>query len=214
LPGRVSESIILRSYPFAEADLIVSFFTRDQGKLRGVARRARRPKSNFGAGLERLSLVQMHYFQRETRELTTLDFCEIVRSQFALQANYETAVGLDYMAEVAEELLPPHEPNDRYFRLLLAALDYLGSSKDPQAIWPAVLYTSLWAVRLSGFLPGLRVRPESLAIAQEMFEKPIRGLTPRDWTRQTAADLRQFLNRTIEEQVEKRLLTAPLLESL
>ena len=57
MPARVSEAIVLRTYPFREADLVVSFLTRDQGKLRGVARRARRPKSGFGAGLERLSHV-------------------------------------------------------------------------------------------------------------------------------------------------------------
>ncbi|MCS7025433.1 MAG: DNA repair protein RecO [Bryobacteraceae bacterium] len=214
MASRVSESIILRTYPFAEADLIVSFFTRDQGKLRGVARRARRPKSSFGAGLERLSVVQMHYYQRENRELVTLDSCDLIRSQFALQSSYETAVGLDYIAELAEELLPPHEPNDRFFRLLIAVLDFLSLRRDSHSIWAAVLYTSLWAVRLSGFLPPLRVNPDSLAIAQEMFEKPIGQLSPRAWTRQTASDLRQFLHRTIEEQIEKRLLTVPLLESL
>ncbi len=75
MPARVSESILLRTYPLREADLIVSFLTRDQGKLRGVARAARRPKSRFGAGLERLSHVRMFYFQRENRELVTLDSC-------------------------------------------------------------------------------------------------------------------------------------------
>ena len=50
MPARMSESFILQTYPFREADLVVSFFTRDQGKLRGVARRARRPKSSFGSG--------------------------------------------------------------------------------------------------------------------------------------------------------------------
>jgi hypothetical protein len=49
MPAQVSETFVLRTYPFREADLIVSFFTRDQGKLRGVARRVRRP-SAFGSG--------------------------------------------------------------------------------------------------------------------------------------------------------------------
>src|SRR6185312_15671173 len=69
VPARVSETIVLRTYPLKEADLVVSFLTRDQGKLRGVAKQARRPKGGFGAGLERLSHVRMAYFQRETREL-------------------------------------------------------------------------------------------------------------------------------------------------
>src|SRR6266850_444764 len=62
MPARVSEALVLRTYPFKEADLVVSFLTRDQGKLRGVAKRARRPKSTFGSGLERLSHVRMDYF--------------------------------------------------------------------------------------------------------------------------------------------------------
>src|SRR5882762_6779343 len=71
MPARVSEAIVLRTYPLKEADLIVSFLTRDCGKLRGVAKRARRPKGGFGASLERLAHGKMFYFQRETRELVT-----------------------------------------------------------------------------------------------------------------------------------------------
>src|SRR6516162_6088627 len=82
MPARISEAIVLRTYPLKEADLIVSFLTRDQGKLRGVARRARRPKSSFGSGLERLSHVRMAYFQKESHELVNLDSCELIRSQF------------------------------------------------------------------------------------------------------------------------------------
>jgi thiol-disulfide isomerase/thioredoxin len=61
--GQRDWKFVLRTYPYREADLIVSFFTRDLGKLRGVARRARRPKSPFGSGLERLSQVRMSYFR-------------------------------------------------------------------------------------------------------------------------------------------------------
>jgi DNA repair protein RecO len=78
----MSESFILQTYPFREADLVVSFFTRDQGKLRGVARRARRPKSSFGSGLERLSHATVSYYQKENRELVSLNSCELMQSQF------------------------------------------------------------------------------------------------------------------------------------
>jgi DNA repair protein RecO (recombination protein O) len=150
----VSEAIVLRTYPFKEADLVVSFLTRDQGKLRGVARRARRTKSAFGAGLERLSQVRMAYFQRETRELVNLDSCDLLVSQFRLLSDYRAGVALDYFAEIAEQLLPPGEPNERFFRLLMTVLEHIRSG-DPGAIWRAATYFSLWAVRLSGFLPEL-----------------------------------------------------------
>src|SRR5271169_5253797 len=153
MPARSSESYILQTYPYRESDLIVSFFTRDQGKLRGIARRARRPKSSFGSGLERLSHGNVSYFQKENRELVNLNSCELVHSQFALASNYEASVALDYLAEVTEQLLPPNETNERHFRLLIAVLDYLRSGVN---VWTAVTYFGLWSVRLAGLLPELR----------------------------------------------------------
>lgn len=154
MPACVSEAIVLRTYPLKEADLVVSFLTRDQGKLRGVARRARRPRSAFGAGLERLSLVKMSYFQRETRELVNLDSCELVRSQFELLQEYEAAVALDYIAEVTDQSLPPAEPNERWFRLLVAVLQSIEPGRADR-VWRAVAYFTFWAVRLSGYLPDM-----------------------------------------------------------
>lgn len=212
MPARVSESLVLRTHPLREADLIVSFLTRDQGKLRGVARRARRPKSRFGSGLERLSHVRMFYFQRENRELVELDSCELIHSQFVLAQDYASGVALDYLAEVSDELLPAGEPNERFFRLLVAVLDYLRLR--PGDVWPAVTYFSLWAVRLSGFLPALEVGPEDKSIAEEMLVKPISGLSPRAWSGQTARQLRRFLLRRIEQHLERKLQTPPFLEAL
>jgi len=255
VPARVSEALVLRTYPLREADLVVSFFTRDQGKLRGVAKRARRPKSAFGAGLERLSHVRMAYFQRETRELVSLDGCELIRSQFGLVSDYWSGVALDYFAEVTEQMLPDAEPNEKFFRLLLAVLDYLRVAEG-QGAWRSIAYFSLWAVRLSGWLPEFDVclscgsvlndpesperaffsrgwaglicghcrkalsagssrelSAESRATAQEMLRTPVTGLTGPVWNQGTAADLRRFLVQQIESHVERRLVTAPLLES-
>lgn len=211
MPARVSESFVLRTYPFAESDLIVSFFTRDQGKLRGVAKRARKPKSNFGSALERLSQTRVTYYQKETRELVTLASCELIRSQFDLIADYNTSVALDYLAEVSEHLLPAAETNERFFRLLIAVLEHLHAGGDA---WAAVTYFSLWAVRLSGFLPGLKVSQESQSIAIEMLKTPISQLIARQWSKATASDLRRFLVRQIEEHVERKLLSVPMLEAL
>jgi len=170
MPTRVSESFILRTYPFREADLIVSFFTREQGKLRGVARRARKPKSPFGAGLERLSHVRMAYFLRENAELASLSSCETMESGFGVQSDYGCSLALDYF--------------------------------------------TLWAVRLTGFFPEIRVSDEAAALAEEMFTKPLSALSGREWTKSSLSTLRRTLVRSIEQHVERRMLTVPLLEAL
>lgn len=213
MPARVSEAFVLRSYPYQEADLIVSLFTRDQGKLRGVAKRARRLKSSFGSGLERLSQVRVSYYQKETLELVRLDNCELIQSQFGLVSHYAAGVVLDYIAEVSDQLLPASEPNERYFRLLASVLSDLRAAPDA-SVWRVVLYFSLWSVRLSGFLPELRVSAGSHTLAEEMSVTAIGRLSTREWTKETAADLRRFLVRQIEHHTERRLATAPLLEAL
>ncbi len=249
MPARESEALVLRTYPFREADLVVSFVARDQGKLRGVARGARRMRSRFGAGLERLAHVRMFYFQREHRDLVSLDSCELIESQFAMAADYGLGVALDYLAEVTEQILPEHEPNDRYFRLLLLVLDHI-RQHGAEGLWAAVMYFSLWAVRLGGWLPELgrcvacgnqlpagepayfirsspgllcgrcksgspwRLEPESLALAEEMLGQSLRKLAPRRWDRATAGDLRQFLTQRLEEHLERKLVTAPMLAEL
>ena len=219
MPARVSETYVLRTYPFREADLIVSFFTRDQGKLRGVARRARKPKSSFGSGLERLSLVNLSYSQKETRELVNLNSCDLLQSQFNLLRDFEAGVVLDYLAEVSDHLLPPNEPSERFFRLLATVLDYM-HTRAPGAIWTALTYFSLWATRLSGFLPDLEFQPDRLLsppsreLAGEMLRQHIGALPERVWNKNTALDLRRFLIRQMEEHVERRFHTPALLEAL
>jgi DNA repair protein RecO (recombination protein O) len=249
---RTAEAIVLRTYPLKEADLIVSFLTREQGKLRGVAKRARRPKSPFGAGLERMSHVRMSYFQRENRELVNLDSCELIRSPFGLSSDYWAGIALDYIAEATEHLLPPAELNEKFFRLLVVVMEQM--YEDPGRVWCAVAYFSLWAVRLSGFLPDLQAcqgcgavlddaeHPErawfgrafpglacgecrrltgagawelsaaSRAMAGEMLHRPVAQFAGIAWGQETAADLRRFLVMQMEEHLERRLITAPLLE--
>jgi DNA repair protein RecO (recombination protein O) len=128
-----------------------------------------------------------------------------------LASSYETSVALDFFAEVSDQMLPPNEVNERQFRLLLAVLEFLRAGG---SVWPAVVYFTLWMVRLAGVLPDLSADAESLEIAHEMLVTPISKLTPREWSKETAADLRRFLIRSMEEHVERRFLSAPLLESL
>ena len=215
----MSETYVLRTYPFRESDLIVSFFTRDQGKLRGVARRARKPKSSFGSGLERLSLVNLSYSQKETRELVNLNSCDLLQSQFDLLDNFDASVALDYMAEICDQMLPPHEPNERFFRLMAAVLDFM-HERAPGCMWAAITYFSLWATRLSGFLPDLASHPDrnlsgsSRDLAGAMLRSHIAQLPALAWNKDTALDLRRFLIRQMEEHVERRFRTPVMLESL
>ena len=58
---RVGEGIVLRTWPFEEADLLVSLLTREQGRIKGVARHAMRSRRRFGGALEPMTYVRATY---------------------------------------------------------------------------------------------------------------------------------------------------------
>jgi DNA repair protein RecO (recombination protein O) len=135
----------------------------------------------------------------------------LIESGFGVQAGYDCSLALDYFTEISEHLLPPQEANEKFFRLIIAMLDHLRAGGE---VWRAVDYFTLWAVRLSGILPELRVTDETAALANEMFAKPLSAFASYEWNRNTMSALRRALVRAIEQHVERRLLTVPLLETI
>jgi len=136
----------------SEGDRLVSFLSRDDGRLRGVARGARRPKSRFGASLEPLSYIRIWFYERETRQLVRISQCELIESFVDAQRSYNASVAFALLAEIAEGVLPEREPSDPAFRLLLATCRAMGEGG---SIALPVSYFAIWMLRLGGWLPSL-----------------------------------------------------------
>jgi len=151
MPLKQSEAIVLRTYPLREADLLVTLFSRAEGKIKGVARSAKRSKRRFGGALEPLTVVRAYYDEREGQELCRLDSCDILQSPLSAQVDYPRVVALEHIAETLDELLPDREANDAIFRLAVSVLQQLRGGE----IWLPLTYFQLWLVRLVGFLPEL-----------------------------------------------------------
>src|SRR5581483_6013382 len=103
-------------------------FTREEGKIRGVARSAKKSKRRFGGALEPLTRVRAYYDQKAGQELVRLD-----------------------SSEVLDGLLPDHDANDAVFRLTLSVLPRIEAGE----IWMPLTYFDLWITRLMGLLPDL-----------------------------------------------------------
>ncbi len=117
------------------------------------------------------------------------------------------------MAEISEHLLPLAEVNEKYFRLMARVLEFM-RLRGESGVWQAVTYFEVWAVRLSGFLPEVPLSAESNAILGEILKSSVEQMPEREWTQQTARDLRRAMVRLIESHIERRLFAAPMLEDL
>lgn len=152
MPLHESEAIVLQSYPLGEADRLVSFLSRNMGRVRGVARGARRTKSRFGSTLERLSHIRIWFFEKESRELVRINQCEVIESFLDAFGDYPSSVALALFSEITETVLPDREVSDANFRLLLLATQAVKRTRKPEL---PLAYFSLWTVKLGGWLPPL-----------------------------------------------------------
>lgn len=150
MPLYTADALVLRTYKLGDADRIVVFLTRDRGKKRGVAPHARRPRSRFMGALEPLTEVRVAYFEKERRELVTLNYAETVRSPLSVT----TSEGLGhsgYFAELLDACAPDADPDERLFRLGISTLEALTGGAPVDAL---ARYFECWLLRLQGIYPS------------------------------------------------------------
>ena len=152
MPLLQSDAIILKTYPLGEADRIVAFFTRDHGKLRGVANGARRMKNRFGASLEPLAHSRVQYFEKENRDLVRIQSAEILDSPMGLFTDYERALHAGHLIDLIDRFVPEKEPHDAIFRLVRMTLQALEKACPLDV---AGCYFEVWMLRLAGVFPDL-----------------------------------------------------------
>jgi DNA repair protein RecO (recombination protein O) len=146
-----SEAVVLRTWPVHEADLIVSLFTRDYGRVRGVAKSALRSRKRFGGALEPMTLARAWFAERHGQDLVRLDQLEILRSPLSSPIDPVRMTVLSFFAELIDEALPDHDPHETIFRLLGSVLEQT-TVEQP---WMPLTYFQLWMTRLMGLLPDI-----------------------------------------------------------
>lgn len=153
MPSYRAEAIVLRTHKLGEADRIITFLTRERGKIRAVAKGVRRTKSKFGARLEPFSRVDL--FMHEGKNL------DIITQAESLNA-YGQELAIDYtlwtagqtMLETADRLASEESvAAEAQYLLLVGALRTLvGGEHVSTLVLDAYL---LRALSLAGYSPSL-----------------------------------------------------------
>ena len=146
-----SEAVVLRTWPVHESDLIVSFFTRDFGRIKGVAKAALKSRKRFGGALEPTTVARAWFVERPRQELVRLDQLEILRSPLSAPVDQVRMGVLSLFAELIDEALPEKDPHETVFRLLVSVLEQT-TVEQP---WMPLTYFLLWMTRLMGLLPDI-----------------------------------------------------------
>src|SRR5512139_105138 len=126
-----TKAIVIRSTPFGESDRIVTFFAEDFGKIKGIAKGARRSRKRFQNALGLFSHVRLIFFDREGTGLVRVEGCDILNFFTKIREHLKRIFYGDYFLELVNEMAGEREANREAFRLLLSFLSDLENT-DPR----------------------------------------------------------------------------------
>ncbi len=144
------QGIVLRSFPFGEADRVVVLLSPNHGKLRTVAKGVRKTKSRFGGRLEPFNHVDLVMY--EGKNLDTITQVAIIEGFPELRSDLDRVMAAGTMVEVADYVAQEDEPAVRLFLLLLRGLKALDESQPHPDLMTAFL---IKAAAVIGMAPAL-----------------------------------------------------------
>jgi DNA repair protein RecO (recombination protein O) len=151
-----SEALLLRKRPHGDADYILTLFTREFGKISGLAKNAKTSSKRFGGRLEPFVLCRAR-FREKSGDMKFIEDTETVEVFHRLMEEIELFMLGSFIMESADILLPKDAPNEDMFNLLVDTLRGLNTGRSPL---PAVLGFQLGALSHSGYAPSLDVCTE------------------------------------------------------
>lgn len=144
-------AVVLRLVPYREADVIATLFTRDLGKISGLARAARKSRRRFGGALGMLTLIDVELADRRRGQMYTLRSAQPLESFAELAADMAAYAHANYATELVRELTADEQPDESLFDLLLALYRELRGG----ASVPMLRAFELETLALVGLMPVL-----------------------------------------------------------
>jgi DNA repair protein RecO (recombination protein O) len=117
------DTLLLGVTDYGEADRIVTLFTLEQGKLKGIARGAKKSLRRFGGALEPFARVSAQITIKSG--LSTVTGADVATIYPRIREDLLKIGYAGYACEAVDLLLPEALPNPRLFRLLAAYLEHL-----------------------------------------------------------------------------------------
>ena len=133
MPLHSSESLIIKQMDFHENDKILTFLTKDQGKKSGILKGSKKILSRHLGLSEPFTHVNILYLEKPTAELVQVRKLELLESFYPIRQAYEKILYATYFTELLHLCTIDPVEADRFFDLLLNALQTLQhASVDPQ----------------------------------------------------------------------------------
>lgn len=150
-----TEGILLRRQDLRETSIILTFYTRGFGKVKGIVRGVRGPRGQSGgAALEIFSLDEIVFYERKRSDIFTISQCDLVDYFSPVRESLEKLSYATYMAELTDSVTSLGDRNDDAFELLLDSLRLLSADASPKR---AARIFEIKLLYLMGLMPSMEV---------------------------------------------------------
>lgn len=147
-----TDAIILGAIDYGESDRIVTFYSRELGKINGIAKGARRSKRRFVGNLDTPSHTRLLIFKDDRRELARIDDGTLVEGFSGIKGDIDRFGEACYMIELLRELTPEALPIEGLFETVLAFLQFLQLGDRPEL---TLRFFEIKLLTLLGYMPHL-----------------------------------------------------------
>ncbi|MDX1663698.1 MAG: DNA repair protein RecO [Candidatus Promineifilaceae bacterium] len=145
-----TEAIVLRRRDFSEADRLLTLYTREYGKVRAIAKGARKPQSRKTGHVE--LFMRTRFLVAQGRNLDIITQAEMVEAYPALRDDLVRATYASYAVELLDRFTPDEDRNLPLYDLLADALRWLETA---ESLLLAARFYELRLLNLSGYRPQL-----------------------------------------------------------
>lgn len=134
MPLYKTQAIVLHSLAYGEIDKIVTLYTLDYGKIKGIAKGAKRSQRRFGNTLEVCSHIVLSFFEKETTGLVRLSHAELISPFAGLREDIQKLAWASYFLELVNEMTPERVANKEIYHLLINSLSILEKGQAQEEI--------------------------------------------------------------------------------
>jgi DNA repair protein RecO (recombination protein O) len=127
-------AVVIGRQALGESDRLVTFFSREFGKLRGVARAARRVRSRFTGVFELFTLGELVFFDTGRSELVRIDHFDVVQPFARVRDDLERLAQAAWMAECVGRLTGERDRHATLYALLLRSLEAMERAPSPAQV--------------------------------------------------------------------------------
>ena len=145
------EAFVLKRSSLRETSLLVTFFSRHGGKIRGLVKGARREKNPFVARFEPFTHLSIVYYEKLKSDTHLISETAVLNSNSFLRDHLDRFSYASYLVELIDSLFGIHDPHPDVFELLSKCFLLFQET-------PASQVTRVFEVKIlekAGFLPIL-----------------------------------------------------------